>query len=276
MNIDDKDSNYIANRGTLTWKKFVNYIENLLAKPDFIKEIEWFREYHRHHDKGIPVPDSGLPFPKNRNDLRRIRREWCFDMTNDEYENFGAEYETRKASFIEKYHLKSYDEAFDFLVLFNSVKPMDVDGHAPYAQVIDLKFMTDLNQERKWPGEYGVQEVYEYFSHQAEVTPIAITINPYMNKEEVIDLIRKRYETDIKPIQYKYRNPDTTLGINRARQSHTKEMREFIYKNRNEDIHHLTEIVNQKFLSERKKLKGERYGYPYIQAILREILKSKK
>jgi hypothetical protein len=100
----------------------------------------------------------------------------------------------------------------------------------------------------------------DYLKECAELHPIAILLDPYMNERDLIDFVKKTYKEYIEPLQKKYRDPKLKINRIRNKNPRIKERNKFIYDHRDMHITKLTSLVSEKF---RKTL-----DYTYVQRIL--------
>lgn len=137
------DEYYKKQRNSQAFLKFINYTENLKNDPAFISELRWFRNYHVGYDTKKPIPENGLPFPKDKADHLNNTYAYAYMMNEkqDDYLNF-SEFQDRKYAFEEKYGLHIFGEAFDFLLYYNSVEPMKEIGYSHFAGVLLRTSMT--------------------------------------------------------------------------------------------------------------------------------------
>lgn len=260
----ENDDYHKNQRSSQAFQKFINYTENLKNDPAFISELKWFKCYHVHYDTLKPIPDKGLPFPKNKQEHNdnRMTYEYMMNEKQDDYLNF-SEFQDKKWAFNEKYGLELFGEAFDFMLFYNSVEPMKEIGYSSFANVYDLVHLGKINS-----GLYDTQEEADrgtglYIrSEIAPITPVAICVNAYMTERDIIDFVKKVYKTGIEPIQKDYRKKHIKLRDARTKSKHKQSRNEFIYENRNLPITELTTLVSDKF--------GKVFDYTYIQTIIRK------
>ena len=257
-----------AIRETQTYKKFINYIDDLKDKVEFREELRWFREHFENTTTNEPLPLDGIPLPEKAEEYGIVLGVYDrkYDEEAQDYLN-NEEFEKKKENFIKKHGLDLFDESFDLLVYYGSVKPMEMLGYCRFFDVVD--FQNSLSME---PIEIDGQEIFGHKDHKsvyrsleylAKGTPIALFIHPYMSERDIIDAVRKTYKVRIKPLQDSYKSKDINLQKVRTKSKKLKKRNNFIYENRELPIEQLAELVNQKFRD------GEYYDYTYVQSILR-------
>ncbi len=98
-------------RSSQAFQKFINYTENLKNDPAFVSEMKWFKRYHVGYDTLKPIPDEGLPFPKNKQEHNdnTMAYEYMMNEAQDDYLNF-SDFVDRKYAFSEKYALNLFGE----------------------------------------------------------------------------------------------------------------------------------------------------------------------
>ncbi len=129
-----------AIRETQAFEKFLNYIDTLLNKPEFVSELKWFRSHIADVETSEELPKEGLAFPKDNiehaNNLTSF--DYKYDEEKEDYYNI-EEYTERELAFRKKYELDIFGEAFEFLLYYNSVKPMKEMGYCAFLEIVDLQ-----------------------------------------------------------------------------------------------------------------------------------------
>lgn len=257
-----------AIRETKTYKKFINYIDGLQDKIEFLEELRWFRKHIENAYTHEPFPLEGIPLPQKAEEFSTALGTYdrIYDEKAEDYLN-NEEYEKRRKRFIKKYGLELFDDSFDLLLYYGSVKPMEMLGYCRFFDVVD--FQNYLSMEpvifdgKEIFGEKDYKDVYRSFEYLSKGTPIALFIHPYMSERDIIDAVRKTYKVRIKPLQESYKSKDINLQKVRTKSKKLKDRNDYIFENRELPIKELTQLVNQKFRD------GEHYDYTYIQSILR-------
>lgn len=262
---------YKSQRNSQAFKKFINYTETLKDDPAFMSELRWFRNYHVGYDTLKPIPENGLPFPKDKENHTNNTMAYAYMMNEkgDDYLNF-QDFQDKKYAFEKKYGLDIYGDAFEFLLFYNSVEPMKELGFSWFATVFDLVSMTknDFLNLYKTKEEKDRNTGLFIRSELAPKTPVAICVNPYMSERDIIDFVKKTYKTAIEPIQERYREKHIKLKGSRTKSKKKQSRNEFIYKNRHLPIKELTSLVTDEY--------GKVLDYTYIQTIIRKEEEKRK
>lgn len=77
--------------------------------------------------------------------------------------------------------------------------------------------------------------------------PITIHINPYASERDLVDFIKKKYLSEIKPTQEIFRKENIKIGKVRAKNQLIQQRNDFIYQNRHLARKNLINLVNSKF-----------------------------
>ena len=136
----------------------------------------------------------------------------------------------------EKYALpiRSWSDTIEFFIFYN--KRISLVDTFVYKQII----VSDSIRKNDVDGnEVNKKTVKEY--------PIAINITPYVGENELVDYIHKMFITEVKPIQERYLNPEIKINKVRAKKSSIKEVKAFVWENRQIKGSDLTKLVHQKF-----------------------------
>lgn len=245
------------------FNKVVNYTENLKKDSMFLSELKWFRKHYVSFDTHKSIPERGLRLPKTKKKHSENLDEYHY-MHSKESTNKLA-FDKKKELFSEKYGLDILQESLTFLIYYNSIKPMkDIGVYINFAHVYNLNYLIEnhkvFDESDRMLGLFFRSEI-------APVTPILICINSYMSQRDIIDFIKKTYNTRIKPIGELYRNKNLDIKDVRTVSGIKKTRNDFIYKNRKLPIMQLTKIVSQKF--------GKPLDYTYIRKIIKEQEKRK-
>ena len=259
-----------AIRDTQAFDKFLNYIDTLLNKPEFVSELKWLRSHVANVETSKELPKEGLPHPKSsvEHGMNMAGYDYKYDEEAEDYYNID-EYNERELAFRSKYELDIFGEAFEFLLYYNSVKPMKEMGYCAFLEIVDLQrtIASGLEDDEIF-GKGSYKKSVELVQHISKTTPVAILIHPYMSKRDIIDAVRKTYDVAIEPIQNRYKKQDVGLQGSRKKSLKLKERDEFIYKHRHLSAQEIMKLVSDEF--------GKVYDYTYIQSILnREIRKRK-
>lgn len=244
-NFQDKELGDLF-RKTNAFKKIKKAIETLEKDAAFIKGISELR-------LKLKINQRGLPLPKDQDDFFNSKLE-IFSKQNsfDENNFYDALYAIE-----EKYGLNFIGDLLEYYVLYGSLEPFEKFGHVSIASVYDLK--ETLSNENNAPGDPDINILSEYF--QTDL-PIAILINPYMTREDIINFVETMYTPWIKPIQLKHRKNNTPVGKARKKSDFAKERNAFILKNKDKSAKDIMSLVSDKF--------HQSLDYTYIQKILRD------
>lgn len=255
---------YEKQRSLQAFKKLVNYVEVLKKDPVFISKLRWFRKYYVDISTLAPLPKNGIDFPSDKKShlANSIRYAHRLNKKGDDYFDF-SNFNDKKFAFEKEYGLDIFGEAFDYLLFYNSVEPMQKMGYSAFVDVLDLaNLMVPIwgIDDKTWR-EMLLNEI-------CSTKPIAICIHPYMSERDVIDFVKKTYKSSIEPMQKKYRNEDIKLKDVRKKSKTKQSRNEFIYDNRDLPIKELSRLVNKTF--------SKTFDYTYIQTIIRQEIEKRK
>lgn len=259
-----------AIRDTQAFEKFLNYIDTLLNKPEFISELKWFRSHIADIETSEELPKDGLPLPKTHieHSQMTVNYDYKYDEEAQDYYNI-EEYTEREQAFRDKYDLDIFGDAFEFLLYYNSVKPMKGMGYCSFLEIVDLQrtIASGLEDDEIF-GKGSYKKSVELIQHVSKTTPIAVLIHPYMSKRDIIDAVRKVYDVAIEPIQNRYKKQSVGLQGSRKKSEKLKERDQFIYEHRHLPAQEIMKLVSDEF--------GKVYDYTYIQSILSREKEKKK
>lgn len=69
---------YKQQRNSQAFKKFINYTETLKNDPVFVSELRWLRKHYVSFDTRKPIPENGLPFPKDKDEHNNNTMEYHY------------------------------------------------------------------------------------------------------------------------------------------------------------------------------------------------------
>lgn len=259
-----------AIRNTQAFEKFLNYIDTLLNKPEFVSELKWFRSHIADVETLEELPRDGLPLPSSHieHGQNSVNYDYKYDDEAQDYYNID-EYNEREKAFREKYELDIFGDAFEFLLYYNSVKPMKNMGYCSFLEIVDLQRTISLGlEDDEIFGKGSYKKSVELIQHVSKTTPIALLIHPYMSQRDIIDAVRKVYDIAIEPIQNRYKKQDVGLMGSRKKSQDLKKRDEFIYDYRHLPIQEIVSLVSAEF--------GKVYDYTYIQSILNREKEKRK
>lgn len=216
-------------QGSAAEHKFVTYVEALIQKPDFNKDIKKLRERY-----GVP-PDGYKDYFTDPNDLNN---DFPLIILPPKIDN--KDFLNDSIKLTKKYGLPTdWFSIIQNLVAYSEFDWSDYDTSA--ISIFDgPKFPSDIREE-------------------FENKPVLILINPYNSERDIIDFIKKNYRTKIKPIQDRYVNTSLGIGKTRKKNPKIKEIHEFVRENSKVKIKELMGVVNKKF--------NKNYDYTHIQKI---------
>ncbi|NTV40789.1 MAG: hypothetical protein HGA61_00750 [Candidatus Moranbacteria bacterium] len=193
-------------------RKIVNYLEAFIESDHFQDEIKKLRIKYK-------IPVEGYEFSKeDQKQLDRIDYFYFPDSHKNKIENLivplGEDLNEiqkmtplrfigfKKTLYLYLFHNKLFEDVLlSYLKSVNLCKVADsVDEYADFYRGTEdpLVYLNYLKTEN------------DYF-------PAHLRISPYASKRDIIKFIEENYSKLIKPIQEKYKNPDTNLGKVRNR-----------------------------------------------------------
>lgn len=269
---DELNRYHKTQRNTQTFRKFVNYVDNLVANPIFTDEIRFFRGFYWDYEKQKPFPKFGLKLPTNKDEHDKNHSQYDLVVNpNDEHKLDFSDYQKKRFSFEEKYGLDIFGEAFEYILFYNSVEPMFDFGYASFCEVYDLKNLTQMGKGlySNRAEDRSKELSWAFFDSEiAPTKPVAIFIHPYMSERDVIDYIKKMYKVAILPIQEKYQKKHIKLQGVRTKSKHKKTRNQFIFEHKDKPIKDLVSLI----ATEYKQI----MDYTYVQTIIRTETEKRK
>ena len=245
------------------YKKIENYVKNLARYPKFFEFLKVAR-------KKFKIPEKGFKYSTVKMDKREeIKRIWNEEGFRKYVEDFCGEHKK----------LPGMEEFIASYILFNDTEPVAEEIGISIVKVVDISLLSGkkadalaLEAEKNLPpkakGKLNANEIarigkFGQLMSYSETYPIAILLNPYMSQRNIIDAVKKLYETHIEPLQKELRSKKIVLDKIRKKSSRVEERNKFIYENRlGKSRKELARLVNDKF--------GEVLDYTYINKIIRD------
>lgn len=233
------------------FQEIENVIENAKKDPHFKNEIKKIRD-------SLSLPK--IKKPKDEEEYRSHVKRYIDDQIID-----SNRYYQQRKKFEERYGTEFFGEIFNFLLLYDDVSLINKFGWPGFVGTNDLNMWLNIKEDGLL---HSKESIYNLFQLIAITTPIAIFLHPYMNRNDIVNLIDQQYKSKIVPIQKRYRKEHIKIGSKRKPSTKTQEKRDFIYTNRDLKNKGLTSLVNKKF----KTI----HDYTYIHSILKEEIKKRK
>jgi hypothetical protein len=231
-------------------------IENVIKKeknnPHFKAELKEIKD-------SLSLPKQSIKKPKTEEDYRKDVKNYITDRIIDE-----KTYYSLRKKFEEKYGLEFFGEAFNFLLLYNDISLINKFGWQGFIGIYDLNMYLKFKEDGV---QHSKESIYNLLQLIAETTPIVIFINPYMSRNDIVNLIDENKDS-LQLYQKHYRKDHIQIGSQRTPRKKVQLKRDFIYKNRELKNQGLTQEVNKKFNTD--------HGHSYVHQILREEIKRKK
>lgn len=217
----------------LTTEEYEKWIKSLTETQGYKKYLKYLREFF--------VQESYIEF----RDRIRVKHGipstgYISDVPGDKMKTLEKDKELIKEidTLIETYRLDIYDGCDLILsnILSNMTEPtlINTRGHTSCIVV-------DLANETKDPFSEKLQ------NQEDRLYPIAIRINPYATKRDVLDFVEKLFPTQIAHMQEEYRTDATNFNKNKTKLKNTQVIYDFIYKHKDHSYKELQQMVNAEF-----------------------------
>jgi hypothetical protein len=209
-----KKNSWLNSQG---FKKLWNYFLDLIYRESFINDVKILREKYS--------------IPKNGMNLKYYNT--IFSGTYDH-----LELSNNIQDLCTKYHLDPvmWEQSMDNLILFNTTgQPDGVSLCRDYDLEEEKECLDPLN----WTGQHTHKILNEAY-------PVFIKISPYASQRDIVDWIRKNFNT-IKKLQDKYKRPEIKIGKSKTKDLQIRKRNTFIYKHRNMHYKDLAVKVGKRF-----------------------------
>lgn len=231
-----------------------NYIKKITASNSFKSDLKDLKIR-------CGVPENGFEKESEDKKLNSIIKK--------QYANFDSKkYIKEIAELLENYGItKSIAPTWVNTITLgnlykNSITPQDlysVYGEPTYG-MIDVLDISDL-LDPTFEGE-TYEDTVNYFKEITAGKPVAILVNPYASQRDIIDSVKKLYQTSILPILDLHKRSNVRIGKVRKNNSRVEERNAFIYENRNLSKKDLITLVHKKC--------GDTLDQSYLNKIIRE------
>lgn len=213
-----KRSDFDESQGS---RKIINYFMDLILRNDFQDEVTWFRKKYNIPPRGFDTKeehiliDGVFPVPKR----------W---IHSDKDKTFWKSFSDDEQLIADKFNLPPGNRGL-------------IDAYVMYRFAVgagNLCQIQDCNEIGKYP---------QFDKEQNQHFPVALRISPYASQRDVTDYIRIFFEKEIKPLQDKYKDTNSSLGKAREK-SYTLRARDaFIYDHRHLPRKQILEMVKEKY-----------------------------
>ncbi len=238
----------------LTTEEYEEWIKSLTETQGYKKYLKHLREFF--------VQESYITFRD------RIRAKhsipptgYISDVPGDKIKTLEKDDELTKEidALIETHRLDIYD-GYDLIldnILSNMTEPTLVNTRGHTSCIV-----VDLANESKDPFSEKLQK------QEDRLYPIAIRINPYATKRDVLDFVEKLFPTQIAHMQEMYHTDATNFNKNKVKNKRLQEIYNFIFENKSLPHKRIAEIVKEKF--------GRTYEYVEIGKIISKETKRRQ
>ncbi len=235
-------------------QKIINYLEEFINSYRFQNEITKIREKYK-------IPPKGYELSQNDKIQMKKSDNFYFPaLYKDEFVNliipFGRDLEK-----IQKMtHLRFIGfKKILYLYLFHNILFKDI--LIPYLEKVNLCKVADSADE--YNDFYLGNDAPMYLDHvnrENEHFPLHLRISPYASKRDIIRFIEKNFSNLIKPLQEKYKDPDTNLGKVKKRRKRERNNLIYDFRSRGMTLDQIKDAISTK--------SAENLGYEDIGKIL--------
>lgn len=208
----------------LGYHKIINYINALLVRNDFLNDVLKIR-------KSFDIPSEGYKIgPLSGEYIHKWPRSFDSKVKQTQFNDIVREY-------FKKYKLGPLLASTAFLRYFIFFNKINLPAF------YDLCAIEDNRQPNRSKNRYG-ECLYNDFTH-----PISIRVTPEAKIDDIIDFVRKKYKTEIKPLQVMYRQGTLkdSIGSFRSRDPIKSSISDIIFENNHKSNKEIMKIISNRF-----------------------------
>lgn len=238
------DKGLLKVRKTKGHLKMITYLKDLVLRPDFRKDLRKFRTKF-----GIPLEGFSTEVTLTNHNI------W------EDYEKKKEGYYPSLNKILEKYGIDIYwgGSIADY-ILTN-----ELSENITYSTINTVDLRSSFKENTKKRDENFLNWIKDY----SKDFPIALFLNPYSSRNEIIDFVEKTFSLIIKPKLDRYKgNSNIKIGKVRTKNQRVARRNLFIYENRHLKKTTLVKMINEKF--------GDALDYTYVNKIIKDEIKKRK
>ena len=182
--------------------------------------------------------------------------QWILDWDNNKVVDFDtsiparaefADYQTPEIEQDMYNLLKRFElpTGFYMLLWYHVFCGLEPDYFLEVDKTLDVSRSLGLVKTVEFPEKSLWKTVKLYKAHENKVYPLAIKFSQYATKRDLLDYVNKKFDTEIKPIQDKHKDPKSKIGKFKSKKDAVAIRNEYIYELRDEPRKQIAKTIQK-------------------------------